>query len=59
MASVYDILEALNTYHVCEGNSDERFLQLSHSQHGRLMDVSGKAVKPSWGLQCCVYRLLY
>ena len=34
MASVYDIfqfLEALNTYHVCEGNSDERFLQLSHS----------------------------
>lgn len=44
LTSVFEVcqfLEALNTYHVCEGNSEERFLELSHSRKGRFLDVSG------------------
>ena len=47
MTSAFDIcqlLESLNTYRLCEGNSDERFLQLSHSRRGCFLDVSGNEI---------------
>ena len=36
------ITKELNSYHVCEGNFDERFLKLSRLRKGVFMDTSGQ-----------------
>ena len=38
---VFYLLNALDSFLVCEGNSDEKFMKLSHSQKRCFMDVSG------------------
>ena len=60
MTSVSDVcqfLEALRTCCLCEGNSDERFLQLSHSRSGRFLDVSGnETCKRLFMYNICIFR---
>lgn len=48
MASPLDVLhllKALSSFLVCEGNSDQKFLKLSHSRKGCFVDVSGNRLK--------------
>ena len=39
------LLVALDSFRICEGNSDEKFLRLSHSRKGTFVDVSGNTAK--------------
>ena len=44
VSAVCLLLVALRSFRVCEGNSDERFLNISKSRKGQFMDASGNVM---------------